>query len=132
MPKLQQVLQKYAPLAETGRDTGVAPAPFDREALQRDLKQMVRDNERFFWIWIGLLITLFVLCVLLVLRYANQPVRIEQIFAGAGISFFGVIWRVGEAWKTKMALEFTITLVGGLSENAIRSIVAVLAGKIKI
>jgi hypothetical protein len=68
----------------------------------------------------------------MVLRYVDQPARVQQIFAAAGISFFGVIWRIGDAWKTKMALEFTFTLVGGLNENAVRSIVAVLASKIKI
>jgi len=31
-----------------------------------------------------------------------------------------------------MALEFTITLVGGLNENAVRSVVAVLASKMKL
>jgi hypothetical protein len=100
--------------------------------LQRDLKALIRHNERFFWIWIGVLVVLFVLCAGLVLRYVDQPARIRQIFAGAGISFFGVIWRIGDAWKTKMALEFTITLVGGLNENAVRSVVAVLASKMKL
>lgn len=132
MPKLREVLQKYAPLAETGREADAAPPPFDGPALQRDLNALIRHNERFFWIWIGVLIVVFVLCAALVLRYADQPSRIQQIFAGAGISFFGVIWRIGDAWKTKMALEFTITLVSGLKENAVRSVVAVLANKIKI
>lgn len=132
MPKLRDVLQKYAPLAETGRKAEAAPSSFDGAALQRDLKALIRHNERFFWIWIGVLVVLFALFAALVLRYVDQPSRIQQIFAAAGISFFGVIWRIGNAWKTKMALEFTITLVGGLNENAVRSVVAVLANKIKI
>lgn len=132
MPKLRDVLQKYVPLAETGRKADAAPPPFDSGGLQRDLHALIRHNERFFWIWIGVLVVLFVLCAVLVLRYVDQPGRIQQIFAGAGISFLGVIWRIGDAWKTKMALEFTITLVGGLNENAVRSVVAVLANKIKL
>ena len=132
MPKLRDVLQKYSPLAETGGKAVAAPSSFDSAALQNELQALIRRNERFFWIWIGLLAVLFVLCVALVLRFVDQPSRIQQIFAGAGISFFGVIWRIGDAWKTKVALEFTITLVGGLSENAVRSVVAVLANKIKI
>jgi len=132
MPKLQSVLQKYAALSETGRQPGVAPPPFDPEPLKAELKELIRHNERFFWVWIATLLILFALGLVLVVRYIDQPVRIQQIFTATGISFFGVVWRLGEAWKTKMALEFTITLVGGLNEDAIRSVVTILAKKIKI
>src|SRR5215470_3564022 len=130
MPKLRDVLQKYAALSETGRQEGVAPAPFDPEPLKAELKELIRHNERFFWVWFATLLILFILCLILIVRYVDQPARIQQIFAAAGVSFFGVVWRLGEAWKSKMALEFTITLVGGLNESAIRSVVAVLAKKI--
>jgi len=123
------VLKRYAALSETGS----ARADERRlESLRADLRSLILRNEKFFWIWIMCLVILFGVCLGLALHFVNEPARIAQIFTGMGVGLAGVVWRIGDAWKSKMALEFTITLLGGLTEQAASSVIAVLANKLKI
>ena len=102
-----------------------APSPSGKQVdtLRRDLQRIVRSNETYFRIWVGMLLILFAGACVYVSRSLADPKNIAAVFAATGVSVMGVVAKMTSLWKEKVNSDLLLSLVGTLSPEETKKVV---------
>jgi hypothetical protein len=107
MPNVKDVLRSYQIAApELGRSATQRTA----ESLARDLDNVSRSNRGYFFVCFGCVVTLFVAAGVIVVRFVDDPARIQTLFTVLGISVMGLIAQMVHLWKQKVSADLLIVL----------------------
>jgi len=104
-----------------------AVAGFPSAALQRDLKQVLRQNRVYFNILYGALVGVMILIVALLVFYVHQPSVAAGILGVSGVSLPFVIRVMLQMWQAKTQAEALIVMSTHLDAATMRSVVKALA-----
>jgi len=139
MKRLQTILAKYAegpeatlgdkgPLKREGKPPLTTP---ELDQLRSEMKTVVERNKIFFVITFSLVVVIFIGLCIFIVSSLNNPARIKEAMAAAGISIFGPISWMLKLWKEKVATDLILALVSNLRAEDIRLVLGILLRKLK-
>jgi D-alanyl-lipoteichoic acid acyltransferase DltB (MBOAT superfamily) len=109
------------------RETKVSPVPpLDRDKLKRDLSAVNKDNGRYFFVCVAMVVLLFLVSIGVILTNLNKPDIIKVVMAAFGISSAGLITMMIKLWREKSNVELLILLAINMDAETLKTIVAVL------
>jgi hypothetical protein len=136
MPSLRSVLlanigPTSIPTVTMGSDgkheTEVSPVPpLDRDKLKRDLSAVNKDNSRYFFVCVAMVVLLFLVSIGIILTNLSKPDIIKVAMAAFGISSAGLITMMIKLWREKSNVELLILLAINMDAETLKTIVAVL------
>jgi hypothetical protein len=100
---------------------------FPSEQLQRDLKEVLRQNRIYFNVLFGSLVGLLILIVTLLSFFIRQPQLAVGLLGVSGVSLPFVIRLLLQMWQAKIQAEALITMSTHLDPATMRSVVKALA-----
>jgi hypothetical protein len=140
MTSLRSVLLKHAGALPAPKDSlgsadepsiQVTPVPIlDRDKLGRDLSVVNKGNNRYFFICVSMVLTLFAVSVGVVLTNLNKPDIIKVVMAAFGISSAGLITMMIKLWREKSNTELMILLAINMDSDTLKTIIAILAKRL--
>jgi hypothetical protein len=147
MKTLNEVIQKYAdtganallPDLSLGSKGKKSEKPLknsddvklvDREGLRADLEIVKRDNQRYFWICVFMIIVLYAVSLIVVLTNLERPDLIKIIMGIFGISTSGLIWMMIKLWREKSNTEYLLALAINMDIKTLTKIVNLLATRL--
>jgi hypothetical protein len=108
---------------EESNPTPASPSSEQVDVLRRDLQRVIRSNETYFRICVGLLLLLFAGACLFVYKSLVDPKNIAIVFSCTGVSVMGVVTQMIRLWKEKVNSDLLLTLVGTLSPAELKKVV---------
>ena len=112
-----------APRAAPAAPAASSPPAAQVQILRDDLQRIIRSNENYFRICVGLVVVLFVGVCVFVYTSVSDPKNITAVFAATGVSIMGVVSQMFRAWKEKVNSDLLLTLIGTLSGAELKKVV---------
>jgi hypothetical protein len=129
MSQIKSVLLQYIPEVALGGARTSASTQIDRKRLRADLRRVIKRNQLYFVIAIGMTSVLFVGLLIAVLTHLDRLEWIRGLSIATGVSFVGTITLTTNLWKAKVASEVVIVLAGSLSEEALKAALGAMIKK---
>lgn len=139
MTGLNDVVQKYAegfvlgakaPAAKAEETTGTGlPSPL-QGALKKDLDEVRDRNEKFFWIYVGMVAAVFVVFIGVVLFFKDLRYFLEAATALFGVTAAGLMKLMLAAWREKQQTEIVLVLVRYMDDDVIRTFFIALSSEL--
>jgi hypothetical protein len=127
MPNLKDVLRSYQITApQLGRTT----MPRAAGSLARDLDHVSRSNRGYFVVCFACVVALFLAVGVIVVRFVDNPARIQLLFTVLGISVMGLIAQMANLWKQKVSADLLIVLARNADEAQLTKIIDALLAKL--
>jgi len=96
-----------APLGEVDRTIPV-------EALQRDLRAVISNSDKYLWVWLATLALIFAIDCFMVFRGLSDPKWIGAVFVATGAGFTVVLAQMRRLWHEKFMTETLVSLLPAL------------------
>jgi lipopolysaccharide export LptBFGC system permease protein LptF len=132
MESLKDVLKRYSGSSLTLGATPGEGAAFtiDRAALQRDLKQVNKQNEKYFIIGVVMAAVLFVALIVTAFLQRNGSLAAQAVPPVLGSSAAVVVWRMFKTWREKSYTDCVLALVPSVDQALLSTIVEALLRRI--
>lgn len=132
MGKLNLVVKKYADalrhLGEEAKETESSNAKIN--ALTNELKKVSSKNTVFFWISVSMVVIVFILSLVLIMKFLSDPGKVQTIFSISGVSVMGLIIYMTKLWKDKVNTDMLLILISTLDKEMINPILVSLINKL--
>jgi len=122
MERLAVLLSRYV---TTTPKMGEATS-FPVDALQQDLRNLLRANAIYFKIVFTLLVSLLLVSIGLLAYYLNEPTKAFAVIAGTGISIPYLLRTMLRMWETKTYAEALIAMTTSMETGMVRTVVKTL------
>jgi hypothetical protein len=139
MASLKETLRKYAALP-TGSlasdETAITqPLPpntktFERDSFIREIKQIRKNNEIYFWICIGMAAILFIVTIVIVFSNIGSSDVIKVATAGLGATTAGVLAFTVKMVRTKGNIETLLALAPEVNDDLLKMIIEILGRRL--
>jgi uncharacterized membrane protein len=103
----------------------------DRKAMRQDLRSVKKDNNRYFFVCVSMVILLFIVCIVLVIMNACNSTVVTVVMSGFGISAAGLIKLMTGLWRSKSNTELLLVLALNTDGETLTNIVNILASGIQ-
>jgi hypothetical protein len=131
MKSFNSIVSKYA---DTKRILGKVESGLNVnqiDDLRKDLKSISSNNIIFYWICVGMVVTIFLLSIFLFIFNIYNCDKIEIILSINGVSIMGLIVYMKKLWKEKVNSDMLLVLIGTLKKEMINTILVALIKKHK-
>lgn len=127
MRKLQALLRNYSSPVVAG-DSG---SRLQMTALRSDLSRLRAESTSWFALCVVVFLAIFLGQTGLLLLDVVGPGAAAGTTAATGASLVGLAMMIFRLWREKVAIDLLMVLLVALDEDAVRSIVDVLARKLR-
>ena len=136
MASLKETLLKYAetsaPFASEERiETEERPkSTFDKDAFLREIKDIRKKNEIYFYICIAMAVCLFVVSIVVVVNNLDESAIVKVAMGGFGITSAGLLTWTFKALRTKNVIEVLISMAPQVNDDLLKLIIETLARRL--
>ena len=112
---------------------GVALGPgkdVDYTPLQTRLQAVSNQTTTVFWLCVGLISIVFVVCIGLTGVFANDPSMLKLLFGATGVSVAWSVRQLREVWKERTRSELIVTVLGHMDKEQVPATLNVLLEKL--
>jgi hypothetical protein len=139
MASLKETLIEYGarPIGSMGGDetaeTQLLPPntkTFERDNFLREIKQIRKNNEIYFWICIGMAVVLFIVTIVVVFNNSASSDLIKVATAGLGATTAGVLAFTVKMVRTKGNIETLLALAPEVNDDLLKMIIEILGRRL--
>jgi len=133
MSAISNILRNYVDstkkLGPEAEKVEMKPERVSQLTVQLDALQ--KRNRFIFWICVIMILVVFVLSLLVTLKFLEQPETLKLIFGATGVSIMGLIYYMNSLYKSVVSVEMLIALVSQMDSQGINTVLAVLLKKLE-
>jgi hypothetical protein len=124
---VKQALRSYVGIVQIGESDGL---PLSGPDLAADLSAASVEHQFYFHLCFAALAVVFAGSCVMAVKFLNDVVRLELLFAVTGVTLAALIAQMVSLWKQKITADVVALLARNLQPGDVRAVVEVLFAKL--